>query len=198
MHPTLNTRARTKQKTCANCLERYTPGPNAQPFEKWCSLDCAVAISRKAQERARAKRKQREARALRQRKEEVKSRSKWLQEAQAALNGYIRARDAGPCISCQRHHAGQYHAGHYRTTGAMPSLRFNTYNCHKQCAPCNNHLSGNLVEYRANLIEKIGQARVDWLEGPQDTKNLDIEYLKRVKRIFRKRERLVRGLRGLS
>jgi hypothetical protein len=80
----------------------------------------------------------------------------------------------------------------------MPSLRFNTYNCHKQCAPCNNHLSGNLVEYRANLINKIGQARVDWLEGPQDTKNMDIEYLKRIKRIFSKRARLVGRLRGLS
>ena len=38
--------------------------------------------------------------------------------------------------------------------GAMPSLRFNTHNVHKQCSACNNHLSGNMIEYRINLIAK--------------------------------------------
>ncbi|XWJ90311.1 recombination protein NinG [Phytobacter ursingii] len=66
----------------------------------------------------------------------------------------------------KRHHDGQYHAGHFRTTGASPELRFDEDNCHKQCSACNNHLSGNLTAYRPALIAKIGQARFDALMGP--------------------------------
>lgn len=73
-----------------------------------------------------------------------------------------------PCISCGRHHDGQYHAGHFRTTGANPELRFDEDNCHRQCAPCNNHLSGNLISYRPALIAKIGQVRFDALMGPHE------------------------------
>lgn len=79
-------------------------------------------------------------------------------------HGY-RDRDL-PCISCGRHHDGQYHAGHFRTTGASPELRFDEDNCHKQCSACNNHLSGNLTAYRPALIAKIGQSRFDALMGP--------------------------------
>lgn len=103
----------------------------------------------------------------------------WIKQAQAAFNAYIRARDdALPCVSCGRHHSGQYHAGHYRTVGANPELRFEPDNCHKQCAPCNNHLSGNLVNYRMQLIERIGIERVEWLEGPHDAKKYSIDDLK--------------------
>lgn len=193
MHPALQSKARrTKPKTCAHCKRQYTPRPLAQPFEKWCSLDCGVALSRAKQDALRAKRHKAAKVAL-------KPRSKWLQEAQSAVNAYIRERDANqPCISCQRHHTGQYHAGHYRSVGAMPSLRFNTWNIHKQCSACNNHQSGNLIDYRVSLIAKIGQARVDWLEGPQETKNMDIVYLRRIKSVFSKRARHIAKLRGQS
>ena len=193
MHQTQMLRAkRTKKKTCANCKARYVPREGAQPFEKWCSLDCGVALSRANQEAVRAK-KHRAARVA------LKPRSKWLQEAQQAVNAYVRERDSRmPCISCQRHHNGQYHAGHYRSVGAMPSLRFNTWNIHKQCSACNNHLSGALIDYRVNLIHKIGQARVDWLEGPQETKSMDIGYLRRIKSVFAKRTRHITRLRGIT
>ncbi|WP_202116081.1 recombination protein NinG, partial [Glaesserella parasuis] len=82
------------------------------------------------------------------------------------FNEYIRLRDKDePCISCQRFHQGQYHAGHYRTVKAMPELRFNEDNVHKQCSACNNHLSGNITEYRINLVRKIGAERVEALES---------------------------------
>ena len=191
MHPAMQGRARaTKPKKCAHCREIYTPRPGAQPFERWCSLDCGIALSRAAQAAARAK-KHREAKVA------IKPRSKWLQEAQAACNAYIRERDANqPCISCGRHHQGQYHGGHYRSVGAMPSLRFNTFNVHRQCQPCNSHLSGNLVEYRLNLIRKIGQERVDWLEGPHETRKFDIVYLRRIKSVFTRRAKQLAKLRG--
>lgn len=102
-------------------------------------------------------------------------------EAQKAFNSYIRNRDKeSPCISCQRHHEGQYHAGHYRSVGACPELRFEELNNNKQCAPCNNHLSGNITEYRINLIKKIGLDKVNWLEGPHEPKKYTCAELKEI------------------
>jgi hypothetical protein len=112
----------------------------------------------------------------------------WLKQAQAAFNAFIRGRDEKePCISCGRHHSGQYHAGHYRTVGAHPELRFDELNCHKQCSVCNNHLSGNLLEYRIALIKKIGQDSVEILEGPHDPKKYSIDDLKAIAKEYKQK-----------
>lgn len=104
-----------------------------------------------------------------ERRQAVKPLSHFRNQAQQAFNEFIRYRDRHlPCISCGRYHYGQYHAGHFRTTGANPELRFNEDNCHRQCAPCNNHLSGNLINYRPALILKIGQTRFDALMGQHE------------------------------
>jgi len=106
---------------------------------------------------------------LAEKKQQVKPLIYFIKQAQQAFNEFIRYRDRHlPCISCGRHHEGQYHAGHFRTTGANPELRFDEDNVHKQCSPCNNHLSGNLIAYRPALISKIGQARFDVLMGPHE------------------------------
>jgi hypothetical protein len=118
-------------------------------------------------------------------KNEIKSRSQWLKECQQVFNSFIRIRDdALPCISCGRHHSGQYHAGHYKSVGANPELRFVELNCHKQCAPCNNHLSGNISNYRPNLINKIGMEALDKLEGPNPEKKYTIDELKELKKLY--------------
>jgi hypothetical protein len=119
-------------------------------------------------------------------RESIKTRAEWLKEAQAAFNAYIRVRDSElPCVSCGRHHNGQYHAGHYRSTGSAPELRFDERNIHKQCAPCNNHLSGNLIPYRVELIRRIGQDGVDYLEGPHTSKKYTIEDIKSIRDSYR-------------
>jgi hypothetical protein len=116
----------------------------------------------------------------------ARPRREWLKLAQQAFNQFIRARDEKlPCISCGRHHTGQYHAGHYFTTGARPELRFDESNCHKQCAPCNNHLSGNIALYRVNLIKKIGIDRVEWLEGPHGSAKWQIPELQGIIKEYR-------------
>lgn len=118
-------------------------------------------------------------RKLKQDKEALRPRSWYIKELQKHFNKFIRLRDYElPCISCGRHHQGQYHAGHYRTVGSSPELRFDELNCHKQCAPCNNHMSGNIVNYRPNLITKIGQQKVDWIEGPHEAAKQSIDELK--------------------
>ena len=98
-------------------------------------------------------------------KQALKTRTTLLKESQSAFNEYIRLRDRGQgCISCLTKKENiQYHAGHFKSIGSHPELRFNEDNCHLQCSRCNNILSGNLLEYRENLIKKIGLDRVEKL-----------------------------------
>ena len=207
MHALRQSKARAtkpRQKRCANCKAHYLPGPNAQPFEKWCSIDCAVALSRAAQDKARERKRLREAREHRERKIALKPRTKWLQEAQVAFNSYIRARDAGkPCISCgtaeqERWRASHFDAGHYRSTGSAPHMRFNVFNCYSQCVRCNRDLSGNAVEYRKNLARRISVQRLFRVEHDQELRSFDIVYLRRIKSVFAKRARHITRLRGIT
>ncbi|MWQ07126.1 recombination protein NinG [Glaesserella parasuis] len=158
---------KVKTRKCKCCGGEFK---SADSFRKWCSPDCGVKLAKITQEKARQKaieKQNREERAkIKATRERLKSRAEWLRDAQAVFNEYIRLRDKDePCISCQRFHQGQYHAGHYRTVKAMPELRFNEDNVHKQCSACNNHLSGNITEYRINLVRKIGVERVEALES---------------------------------
>ena len=124
------------------------------------------------------------------RKEKLKSRADHLREAQQAFNEWVRLRDADlPCVSCGRHHDGQYHAGHWRSVGANPELRFEPLNVWKQCAPCNTHLSGNLVNYRISLIQLIGLEKVEWLEGPHEARKYTIDEIKAIKAEYRAKTR---------
>lgn len=115
-------------------------------------------------------------------------RSAWAKKAQTAFNSFIRDRDKDlPCVSCNRHHQGQYHAGHYRSVGAAKQLRFTEANCHKQCAPCNNHKSGNITEYRINLIKKIGINKVEQLENNNEVKRYSIEEYREIEAKYKLR-----------
>jgi hypothetical protein len=131
---------------------------------------------------------------LKERKEKLKSASDWNKEAQAAVNKYIKFRDHGrPCISCgcelSVNYGGTTDCGHYRSRGSASHLRFNLLNMASQCSRCNRYLSGNVVEYRKELINRIGAERVEQLESDNQPRKFNVEYLKRVKRIFNKRAR---------
>lgn len=152
--------------------------------QKVCSPKCAIALSK---EQARKKKEKEERAAKRERKAKLKGRSEWLKDAQSVFNKFIRLRDKNePCISCGKHHKGQYHAGHYRSVGACPELRFCELNVHKQCAPCNDHKSGNIIEYRINLVKKIGVDKVEWLERQDhDPKKYTIEDCKEIIKYYK-------------
>ena len=165
------------RRKCTHCREWFHPVREGQVV---CCYECATVVgkeqvAKKRTEALRCEKKrqlqeEKDQRALQaQRRQAVKKLSYFIKQAQQAFNEFIRYRDRHlPCISCGRDHEGQYHAGHFRTIGANPELRFNEDNVHKQCAPCNNHLSGNLIAYRPALIAKIGQARFDSLMGPHE------------------------------
>lgn len=177
-----------KQKTCKACGEKFAPMFNTTQVV--CSPKCALAHAPANSEKARKAIGQCERHEIKVRKEKLKSRADHLREAQAAFNEWIRLRDADrPCVSCGRHHEGQYHAGHYRSVGANPELRFEPLNVWKQCAPCNTHLSGNLVNYRISLLQGIGAEKVEWLEGPHEPRKYTVEEIKTIKAEYRAKTR---------
>lgn len=184
-----------RPRKCAvrTCRASFVP---TQSFQSWCSPKCGVQIARDKQQKERAALAKIERKAIREAKERIKPRSEHMKEAQAAFNAWVRERDADqPCISCGRHHQGKYDAGHYRSVGSNPALRFEPLNCHKQCVPCNQHKSGNAIEYRIALVARIGAETVAWLEGPHEPKRYSIDDLKAIKALYRN---LLRELRGVD
>lgn len=179
-----------RQKTCHNpaCGKKFTPVPGAIG-QKVCTWQCGLAIADQPenQKKARVAIEQRERREIKARKKKVKPRAEYMQEAQDAFNAWIRERDAGqPCISCDTTADVQYCAGHYRTVGACPELRFEPLNVHRQCnRNCNMGRSGNIVEYRIRLVKKIGAEAVAWLEGPHEPKKYTIDDLQQIKAHYR-------------
>lgn len=174
-------------KKCRVCKAKFEPFNSLQQV---CSTACALQKAQKDLQKDAERKAKEQRKWIREQKAKVKSRGEHLKEAQQAFNAYIRERDRHrPCISCGTYTAGQYHAGHYRTTKAAPELRFEELNCHKQCAQCNNFDSGNIVEYRISLIQRIGQEAVDWLEGPHEAKHYTTDELKEIKRKYRAMKR---------
>lgn len=94
-----------------------------------------------------------------------------LNRAKFYFNKFIRERDSedgrGTCISSGQPlqvPSDNAHAGHYYSAGKYPSLRFNEDNVHLQGKSDNYFSGGNLLEYRFNLIKKIGIERVEQLD----------------------------------
>ena len=172
------------KRKCKWCKE-YVSEWVTVPAGTFCTIAHAMEFASQPKERERASQKR-----VKAKKNAMldNDRSHWLKKAQAAFNAFIRARDESEsCISCGRFHYGQYHAGHYRTVGANPELRFEELNCHKQCSVCNNHLSGNLINYRIGLVAKIGQESVDWLEGPHAAKKYTVADLKQIELTYKQK-----------
>ena len=168
------------------CKVCKAPFVKSRPLQSVCSHACALAMVNATKARNDAKAAREDRRITAQARNRLKTRSELAQEAQVAVNAYVRLRDAAlPCVSCGRHHQGQWHAGHYMSRGARPDLRFDLDNIHKQCQPCNEHLSGNIAAYRQELIRRIGQAGVDRLEGPAQQDKLTRDDLIEIKARFK-------------
>lgn len=184
-----------KQKRCPVCIEMYTPKRYGLRLTRCCEnagcrLDYAQGVRAKEASKESAKKK---------RDFLANDVAHQKKRAQKAFNEFIRLRDADlPCVSCDKpaDWHGQWHAGHYKTTGARPDLRFNEDNCHKQCSVCNNYLSGNLAMYRLELERKIGGHRLAALESvgapakytAQDLARITKTYQGKIKEIIAKKQ----------
>jgi len=82
----------------------------------------------------------------------------------------IRARDANwqgycKCISCSTvKNWKEMEAGHFIPRGSDSALKYNELNVNSQCNSCNVYRSGNLIEYRRGLVDKVGEDKVKKLE----------------------------------
>lgn len=174
-------------RRCKVCKRPYLP---TRLLQVACSIPCALehvdaTNAKRARQEARSKRKE-----IREQREKLKTRQQWLKEAEHEFNGFIRERDRDlPCISCGRNHDGANHAGHYRSVGAAPHLRFNEQNVHKQCAPCNLYKSGNAIEYRIGLVVRIGLEAVEALENDSTIKRWTIQDAQEIKRIYKQKRK---------
>lgn len=131
----------------------------------------------------------------RREKEKLKTKKDYIKEAQAAVNKYVRMRDIYKgygCISCKKDYDGNkynWDAGHL-ISRKNPKTRFNLWNINLQCVKCNRYGYGELLEYRSNLIARIGKDKVEWIQDHfRDEQRFDIEYLVRMKKIFNKKAR---------
>ncbi len=128
-------------------------------------------VEKAAKKKAVASKKERreEKKLTRQAILDLKPLSYWEKRVERWCNRYVILRDRHlHCVSCGTT-KGPWNAGHYKTVGAHPELRFVLANIHKQCArPCNKDKSGNILEYRKGLLKKIGVDLVEWLEGPHE------------------------------
>lgn len=178
-----------RRTRCPHCKAKLEQGQriHAECINPWADAQAEKA-KRTAQKQARMAAKVERAE-TRRRKEAIKTMADLKREAQTALNRWIvQVRDADkPCISCGRHHAGQYHAGHYLSRGAAPQHALNPINVWKQCAPCNTYLHGNQAAYRMRLVELIGLPAVEALESDNAPKKWTREELIAIRDEYRKK-----------
>jgi hypothetical protein len=179
-----------RPKTCKNpaCKAPFVPQRLGQAV---CNYACGLAIKDVNQEKARKALVDVGRKEVKAQKEKLKSRGEHMREAQIAFNAYIRMRDqlAGhACISSGKPldwSGNAVDAGHYRSVGSAPHLRFDERNCHAQSKQDNRFLSGNAVDYRIGLIARIGLEAVDALEADQSVRKYTVDDLKSIKAHYR-------------
>ena len=180
---------KVKMKKCRECGNEFSPTMTTQTA---CSPICAIAQGKKKVSKDKAVKQRQERQESRERVESVQPLSYYHKKAQAAFNAFIRARDAGlPCISCGKPDNGQRqrHASHFRSIGACRELRYDESNVHASCSVCNNHMSGNIAGYTPALVEKIGEAEVDRLNGLHPVKKWTRDELEELASHYRQKTR---------
>jgi hypothetical protein len=183
-----------KLKRCRYCKEKHQESEMVRVNLSWfCNYDHATQFGIS---KAKTKIERDTAVKFKKLRDSIKTYSEWNSEAQSAFNRYIRVRDKfKTCISSGKplvneSVGGGFDAGHYRSRGAASHLRFNVFNCHGQSKHDNRYLSGNVVDYRIRLIERIGLERVERLESDNNPRKFSVVYLKRIKSIFTRKARL--------
>ena len=179
---------RTRKCAVKSCR---TPFPPRSMTHKVCSPECAAVHA--AEEKAKKERQERQ-KGL----QALKTKRDYIKEAQIAFNAFVRLRDqlAGyACISSGRPldwSGNAVDAGHYRSIGSAPHLRFNEDNCHAQSKHDNQWKSGNAVDYRLGLIARIGLARVEALESNNIIRKWTAEELVALRDHYRSKVRQMR------
>jgi len=182
-----------KTKKCQFCKAEFTP---INSMQKVCGYQCAIdlGVAEKKKEKRRAEVIER--RADKVKREKLSPISTFEKRAEKAINAYVRERDSGKgCVSCDKsaNWEGQWHASHFRSVGAASAVRFNLWNIHKACWICNKLYSGRIDQYTPEIIQRIGQDRVEWLKSQNQITKYSREWLERAARIFNKKTKRLRS-----
>lgn len=185
-------------RKCKACRKKLGKNQFNTSNNNWAyckTVECSMKVYDLLLEREKKVEEKKFKAETKRRKEAIMTVSDWTKKVQVKFNAYIRERDKGlPCISCSRmdheitelgRPGGNWDAGHYRSRGASPELRFEPLNCHRQCKSCNGgagQYSGKdytvQKAYRKNLIDRIGIEKVEWLDGAHPHKRYRIPELK--------------------
>ncbi len=158
---------------CKNCKQPFEP---IRFLQKYCLKEECVRVwveSEKTKQWKKTKAKM---------KNDLLTIQDYIKLAQQTFNKYINLRDKKlPCISCGKPITGRVNASHYFNANNHWNVRFNEFNVHSSCITCNQYLSGNLIEYRKGLINKIGEEQLTLLElEANKTRKFTIEELKEI------------------
>jgi len=164
---------------CKNCKEKFEPIRFNQKycFNKMC-VDAWVQEAKVKNWKKTKKKMQ----------ENLETIQDLVKATQIVFNKYIRLRDKNElCISCKQI-PKKGNAGHFYNANNHWNVRFDEDNVHLQCEHCNTFLSGNLINYRENLLKKIGAEQFNVLEGKSKvTRKFTKEELKKIIDIYKKK-----------
>tara|TARA_R110000751_G_scaffold73709_2_gene149102 strand:+ start:21609 stop:22166 length:558 start_codon:yes stop_codon:yes gene_type:complete len=175
---------------CKNCKELFEKKYFNQKF---CLSDiCTKAFSDWVKEQNWKKEKKK-------RERDLQTLQELVNLAQIVFNRFIRLRDQKlPCVSCggklipKPKYSAQYDASHYYNANNHWNIRFNEDNVHASCTRCNKDLHGNLIEYRKELIQRIGEDKVNHLDDisrvirkftKDEIRELTLKYKDKVKKM---------------
>jgi hypothetical protein len=171
---------------CKNCKQPFQP---IRFLQKFCLKDECVRVwveSEKTKQWKKTKAKM---------KNDLLTIQDYIKLTQQTFNKYINLRDKKlPCISCGKPITGRVNASHYFNANNHWNVRFNEFNVHSSCITCNQYLSGNLIEYRKGLINKIGEEQLTLLElEANKTRKFTIEELKEIINTYKQKIKQYEG-----
>ena len=167
---------------CKNCHDKFEPIRFAH---RYCLKDeCIRAFVAETKEKMWKQTKTRM-------KNELKTTSDWMKEAQKVFNQYIRLRDKHlTCISCGQKLGSKYDAGHYFSSGGHKAVTFNEDNVHGQCVSCNQYKHGNLLNYQIGIEKRIGADRLLQLhEQAHETRKYSAEELQEKIKTYKQKKK---------
>ena len=165
---------------CRNCKEKFTP---VKFNMKYClKQECLKVFLEESKEKMWKQTKTRM-------KNELKTTSDWMKEAQKVFNQYIRLRDKHkPCVSCGQKLGSKYDAGHYFSSGGHKAVTFNEDNVHGQCVACNQYKHGNLLNYQIGIEKRIGAYKLLQLhEQAHETRKYSSDELQEIIKTYKQK-----------
>lgn len=156
-----------KPKKCLECGEKFVP--KNVSTEKVCgNYDCRVEYALKIVEKNKLSNKKIEKRKKAEEKnllkEKLKTRSDYEKELQKEINTIIRLIDKGSvCHSTLKPLNDKFDAGHFKSCGSSPSIRFNLFNIYAQSVYANQYLSGDQINFMNGLSEIYGEEHKEYV-----------------------------------